>query len=597
MRSSQLFSDPRQRKEIPTYEMRENVSKNCRRLMLFGATEGLLALVSYGVLFQLAGAEIWPTLVSVVIIAPLIFAIVKAKAPLHKRILGVSGTVPKLPEGAQIDADRIAMVYPVIINAPKDVRVLAATIASNREAARAAKVRHHIALVDFQDAPTPIIESDAKLEVLLANALMQLESETTDIPIRVLYLVRRRRWSDSEQAWIGWERKRGKLMEFCALALGEETSWIDNSGPKSALSAARGLTHVVSVDMGSRFVGKSIDELVRTALHPANQAKVSLEGKVTSGYTYFRPGTASHNKPDTWFERVAFGLTPFEEGPAVLQRFTGTDAFFGEGVIDLAAAYSVLGKLLPEGEILSHDTLEGSLAGAIRVERSFLIEPNPAAYSAYISRQHRWARGDVQLIPWVLGKKRRTLTLWARWNLGGAIVEQWVPASSLGSLVWAWLCLPSSSALIFTIGLCLLPVVDGLYYPLKNALSRGRISQLRFEIIDTIAAEITFFALLADQAVTGIDATLRALYRMRIKRRLLEWQPDERAAFAPERLKVTRHHWLLICVVGLLCGAVASYNCQNILISLLFSLLWICGGLGAPLLNRRYRSPGSRFTY
>ena len=41
-----------------------------------------------------------------------------------------------------------------------------------------------------------------------------------DMPRRFLLLHRDRRWSESEQRWIGWERKRGKLMRADRMAGG-----------------------------------------------------------------------------------------------------------------------------------------------------------------------------------------------------------------------------------------------------------------------------------------------------------------------------------------------------------------------------------------
>ena len=43
-----------------------------------------------------------------------------------------------------------------------------------------------------------------------------------------------------------------------------------------------------------------------------------------------------------------------------------------------------------------------------------LFEAVPAHYLAAAARQHRWARGDWQLLPWILGER---LSLIGRWKV------------------------------------------------------------------------------------------------------------------------------------------------------------------------------------
>ena len=56
---------------------------------------------------------------------------------------------------------------------------------------------------------------------------------------RFLLLHRRRVWSESEQRWMGWERKRGKLQELNRLLRGAtDTTYVTSTG-KIALGARR----------------------------------------------------------------------------------------------------------------------------------------------------------------------------------------------------------------------------------------------------------------------------------------------------------------------------------------------------------------------
>src|SRR5690606_33032464 len=64
---------------------------------------------------------------------------------------------------------------------------------------------------------------------------------------------------------------------------------------------------------------------------------------------------------------------------------------------------------IPENALLSHDLFEGVFARAGLASDVEVVEDAPARYDVIAGRQHRWARGDWQLLPWLLrqspGKK------------------------------------------------------------------------------------------------------------------------------------------------------------------------------------------------
>jgi hypothetical protein len=57
---------------------------------------------------------------------------------------------------------------------------------------------------------------------------------------------------------------------------------------------------------------------------------------------------------------------------------------------------------VPENTLLSHDLFEGIHARVGLVTDIVLYEEYPATYLAHVRRQHRWTRGDWQLLPWLL---------------------------------------------------------------------------------------------------------------------------------------------------------------------------------------------------
>ena len=57
-----------------------------------------------------------------------------------------------------------------------------------------------------------------------------------------------------------------------------------------------------------------------------------------------------------------------------------------------------------KARVLSHDLLEGIFARAGLVSDVEVFEDFPSRYDVAASRQHRWARGDWQLLPWIIGR-------------------------------------------------------------------------------------------------------------------------------------------------------------------------------------------------
>ena len=90
--------------------------------------------------------------------------------------------------------------------------------------------------------------------------------------------------------------------------------------------------------------------------------------------------------------------------------------FTGKGIYDIELFEQLLGETMPENLILSHDLLEGSymrtgLASDVEVQDGF-----PHNFVAYMKRNHRWYRGDMQIISWMLSPKS-PLNLLSRWKI------------------------------------------------------------------------------------------------------------------------------------------------------------------------------------
>ena len=84
----------------------------------------------------------------------------------------------------------------------------------------------------------------------------------------------------------------------------------------------------------------------------------------------------------------------------------GEGSFIGKGIYDVDAFQRALTNRLPENRILSHDLLEGCYARSGLFSDVQLYEDFPSRFSADVSRQHRWIRGDWQVARWICHASR-----------------------------------------------------------------------------------------------------------------------------------------------------------------------------------------------
>ena len=351
---------------------------------------------------------------------------------------------------------------------------------------------------------------------------------------RFYILHRKRLWNAAEGRWMGWERKRGKLHEFNRLLRdAHDTSFLLDDIP-----LPRNVRYVITLDADTRMPIGALRALVGVAAHPLNQPRHDPEtGRVIEGYGILQPRitpTLPMQQERTLYRRffsARGGIDPYGGAVAdVYQDVFGWGSYSGKGLYDVDAFEHALAGKVPENTMLSHDLFEGALARVALVNDVELFEDFPSHVEEAAARQHRWTRGDWQLLPWLLHGGRASISTIDRLKIvdnmrrslmAPAILVLLVTAFCLDfSPSWPWLVLGIvglAAPSVFQFVSDLLPHRDDLSF--KAHWRRGMAV-----LPDTIAVVFISLAVLAQHAWLMLDAIFRTLLRLIFTRRkLLQW--------------------------------------------------------------------------
>jgi cyclic beta-1,2-glucan synthetase len=356
-----------------------------------------------------------------------------------------------VPEGA-----RTLVVIPTLLTSVPGVEELV----DHLEVLALANLDPHIhfaILGDFADAPAAEMPGD---EAVLGAARAGIEAlnqrlgdERGD---RFFLLHRRRLWNPGEGVWMGWERKRGKLEELNRLLRGAtDTSFAVQVGALEILPSVR---FCITLDSDTRLPRDAAKKLIGIITHPLNRPRFDPAlGRITEGYGILQPrvSVTMASASGSLFARTYAGHTGVDPYTTAVsdtyQDLFGEGIFTGKGLYDVDAFMAALEGRVPENTLLSHDLFEGLYARTGLVTDVEVVDDYPASVLAHARREHRWVRGDWQLLWWLLpyvptraGVRRNRLPLLARWKIFDNLRRSLVAPATVGALLWAWVWSPGS---------------------------------------------------------------------------------------------------------------------------------------------------------
>jgi cyclic beta-1,2-glucan synthetase len=416
---------------------------------------------------------------------------------------------------------------------------------------------HFAILGDFVDADSCEQAGDAGILAAARGGIERLNRQFGPGHADRFFLFHReRRWNAREQVWMGWERKRGKIEEFNRLLKGaSDTSFSVQEGDLQILPSVR---YCITLDTDTRLPRDAAKELVGIIAHPLNAPRFDTRvGRVTAGYGILQPrvSVTMASAAGSLFARTYAGHTgvdPYTTAVSdVYQDLFNEGIYTGKGLYDVEAFVASLDGRVPENALLSHDLFEGLYARAALVTDVEVVDDYPSSVLAHARRQHRWVRGDWQILWWLFpfvpsreGLQRNRLPLMSRWKILDNLRRSLMAPATVAILLAAWTVLPGNPVVWTAIGLAAaaLPIVLRLLQlPAGPAPLESGPVFLRAAVKDfqTDAARASLqIAFLAIQACEMLHAILVTLVRVGItKRRLLEW---ETAAASTHRSGVPR---------------------------------------------------------
>ena len=455
---------------------------------------------------------------------------------------------------------------------------------------------------DFTDADT---ESTPRDEAIIRHAVAAVEELGNRYGEgRFFFFHRGREWCESEGRYIGWERKRGKLEELNRLLSGETPragSGLVQTGDASLLDNVR---FIITLDADTELPRDTARRMVETLAHPLNRPWLSEDGqRVIDGYTLIQPrvSTGLPSAMTSLFSRIytdPTGTDPYTRAVSdVYQDLAGEGSYHGKGIYDLRAFHQVLTNRFPEQTILSHDLIEGAHVRVGLATDIELYDDFPADYRSFAMRQHRWIRGDWQIADWATGrvpgseggKVANPLGSLSRWKVFDNLRRSMVTPALVLLLPLSWFAgaaLALATAILA--GLVLLfPVLVRLSTWLLTPSQWMKLSrrELGYDFIRTL----TDTALLPHQTWMTLDASMRALYRRFISRKMmLEWTT---AAMAKAHAGGQSMGFMMRVAVGaalalLIIVLMATFGAPGFWSSIPFLALWLAGPPLAMMLNR-----------
>ncbi|MDD5320293.1 MAG: glucoamylase family protein [Methylococcales bacterium] len=390
-------------------------------------------------------------------------------------------------------------------------------------------------LSDWSDGELETMPNDDQLLNEAVTAVAALNTKYGEQRFFVFH--RKRLWNSGEGKWMGWERKRGKLHEFNRLLRGAaDTSFLPIDGKPAV--APPGVCYVITLDADTRLPMGVVSQLVGMAAHPLNRPVFDPGTQcVVDGYGILQPRvtpTLPQRRERSVFHRIFAGTSGIDAYASAVselyQDLFGLGTYSGKGLYHVDSFEAALAGRVPDNTQLSHDLFESVYVRCALVSDIEFFEEFPSHFEVAASRQHRWARGDWQLLPWIFGSRGKGMPMIGRWKMLDNLRRSLSAPGAFFTLVATWTMpnAPHLTLIVLVLMALAFPaiqaIMSGFAWPRRGISLGTHLRAAAENILWGFGNSLVALILLAQHAFLMMDAIVHTLVRLYITRRqLLTW--------------------------------------------------------------------------
>ena len=356
------------------------------------------------------------------------------------------------------------------------------------------------------------------------------------------FLYRERTWNHCENAYIGWERKRGLLTTFNKYIKNKiSNDFLENTIEKEKAKLPN-IKYIITLDSDTNLNLNTAPKLIGAMSHILNIPIIDNE-KVVDGYGIMQPRIGmdlSLSQKSLFVELYSMkgGIDFYTNAISdIYQDYFDEGIFTGKGIYDVDVYNEILKNEFPENTILSHDLLEGNFLRCGLLTDVMLLDGYPIRYIPYILRNHRWTRGDWQIIKWLKNSRLNEISKFKIFdNLRRSLLQIFafliivltglnIFANSLISSVFLAISLTS------IVIPYLLDIINYIIFKESNitgaVYAYKKFSKELNSVKISIIRIFLQVMLLPYEMMKNADSIIRSIYRMKNKTKLLEWVTAE----------------------------------------------------------------------
>ncbi len=551
-------------------------------------------------LFSVLGSWVFPALLSLLLIPPASEIAVQLANYLFTHLLPPQ-PIPRMDFKSGIPAEyKTLVVVPTLLSSPEAIKEEIERLEIRYLANRDQNILFSL-FSDYVDAPSMQMPVDEEQLDLAIHGIEELNAKYDEEAFLLFH--RDRTWCPSENCWMGWERKRGKLEQLNRFLVGEggkELDYLLRTGDPERL---RNIRFVITLDSDTQLPCDTAKRMIETLAHPLNCPHVNEEKlKLDRGYAIIQPLVSSSlpSATSTFFSSIftdARGVDPYTHVISdIYQDLSGEGSYHGKGIYDLHAFHAILEGRFPDSHLLSHDLIEGIHARVGYASDIELFDLFPQNYLSYCSRQHRWIRGDWQIADWLKSnppkgyhpKPPNPISIINKWKILDNLRRSLLPVFMLASFILGWLAFPTLWwVTLFLSCVFFMPFILKLL-DMILATASGNPVHIR-EYLDSLLRTTLNISFTPHQASLSLDAITRVAYRKWVSHKhLMEWQTaaeTHRKAKDRNNEFVLRLLWQSAFAVGIAL-LIAAFAPQTIVFSGIFIVLWLIAPGAVSFLNQ-----------